>query len=96
MEKFPEITYSSSAAMASSDSTYISKGKLTVRGIEKEQEAFIWIKGHKKGRRAYILGAEVSLTINRKDFGLDWGSPRLGENISITGHLIYQMRIEEE
>ena len=75
--KFPEITYSSSGAKVGSDSTYISTGKLKIHGVEKEQDALIWVKGHKTGRRGEILGIEVSLTINRKDFGLDWGSPRL-------------------
>jgi len=96
VEKFPEITYSSSGAKIISDSTSVSTGKLTIRGVEKEQDALIWVKGHKAGRRGEILGIEVSLTINRKDFGLDWGSPRLGETVKIVGYLLYQMKIEEE
>jgi polyisoprenoid-binding protein YceI len=54
------------------------------------------MKGHKPGRRAEMLAIEVSLTINRKDFGLDWGSPRLGETVKIVGYLLYQMKIEEK
>jgi len=95
-EKYPEITFSSSATRATSDSTFISSGKLTIHGVEKEQDALIWVKGHKMGRRGEILGIEVSLKINRKDFGLDWGSPRLGETVKIVGYLLYQMRIEEK
>lgn len=95
-DKFPEITFNSSEAMATTDSTYISKGKLTIHGVEKEQDAFIKVKGHKTGTRSHLLGIEVSLTINRKDFGLDWGGPRLGETVKIVGHLLYQMKIEEK
>lgn len=95
-EKFPEITFSSSGAKAMSDSTFISTGKLAIHGVEKEQDAKIWIKGHKMGRRGEILGIEVSLTINRKDFGLEWGSPRLGDTVKIVGYLLYQMKIEEK
>lgn len=94
--KFPEITYSSSGAKAISDSTSVTTGKLTIHGVEKEQDALIWVKGHKAGRRAEILAIQVSLTINRKDFGLDWGSPRLGETVKIVGYLLYQMKNEEE
>lgn len=94
--KFPEITYSSSGVKVISDSTFVSTGKLTIHGVEKEQDALIWVKGHKTGRRAELLGLEVSLTINRKDFGLDWGSPRLGETVKIVGYLLYQMKTEEE
>ena len=95
-EKYPDITFSSSGARAMSDSTFISTGKLTIHGVEKEQDAKIWIKGHKMGRRGEILGVEVSLTINRKDFGLEWGSPRLGDTVKIVGYLLYQMKVEEK
>jgi polyisoprenoid-binding protein YceI len=94
-EKFPDILYTSTKIEHISDSTYISKGKLTIHGIEKDQDVSFQVKGHKKGRRGYMLGMQVSLKLNRKDFGLDWGSPRLGETVKIVGHLIYQMRIEE-
>ena len=95
-EKYPEITFSSSGAKSMSDSTYISTGKLAIRGVEKEQDALIWVKGHKIGRRGEMLGIEVSLSINRKDFGLEWGSPRLGDKVKIVGYLLYQMKIEEK
>jgi polyisoprenoid-binding protein YceI len=95
-EKFPDITFNSSGAKALSDSTFVTNGKLTIHGVEKDQDASIWMKGHKPGRRAEMLAIEVSLTINRKDFGLDWGSPRLGETVKIVGYLLYQMKTAEE
>ena len=94
--KFPEITYTSSGVKIISDSTFISTGKLTIHGVEKEQDVLIWVKGHKAGRRGEILGTEVSLKINRKDFGLDWGIPRLIETVKIVGYLQYQMKTEED
>ena len=96
VEKYPEITYSSAGVKAMSDSTFISKGKLSIHGVEKDQDALIWFKGHKTGRRGEILGIEVSLKINRKDFGLEWGSPRLGDTVKIVGYFLYQMKIEEK
>jgi len=95
-EKYLEITYSSTGAKATSDSTFISKGKLNIHGVVKDQDVLIWFKGHKPGRRGEMLGIEVSLTINRKDFGLEWGSPRLGDTVKIVGYLLYQMKIEEK
>ena len=94
-EEFSEILYTSTKVESTSDSTYISKGKITIHGVEKDQDVLIEVKGHKKGRRGYMLGMQVSLELKRTDFGLDWGSPRLGETVNIVGHLIYQMRIEE-
>ena len=94
-ENFPEITFSSSEAKATSDSTYISKGKLTVHGVEKDQDVFVRVKGKKTGTRSQLLGLEVSIALNRTEFGLDWGSPRLGETIKVVGHLLYQIPIKE-
>lgn len=94
--KFPEITFNSLHVREVSDSTYIATGKLSIHGVEKDQEVYVRFKGQTKGSRAYIKGIEASLSLNRKDFGLDWGSPRLGETVKIIGHLLYQMRITEE
>lgn len=96
VEKFPAITFSSVGAKALSDSTYITTGKINIHGVEKVQDVHIWLKGQTIARRKQILGLEVSLFVNRTDFGLDWGSPRLGETIKIVGHLLFQMRAIEE
>ena len=95
VENYPEITYAAEGAKQLSDSTFLTKGMLTIHGVENEQEALIWIKGEKETRRGFIYGIQVSLTVNRTEFGLDWGSPRLAENIKIVGHLLYKMKPEE-
>jgi len=95
-EKFSEMTYYAFKAKRTSDSTYISTGKLTLHGVEKDQDVIIWVKGYRTDEKRQILGLEVSLTLNRKDFGLDWGSPRLGETVKVVGHLLYQIKNEEE
>lgn len=68
--KFPEISFNSTKVESLSDSTYISTGKLTIHGVEKDQDVLIHVKGHKKGRRAYLLGMQVTLKINRTGFDL--------------------------
>lgn len=94
VEKFPEITFYSTGAKQTSDSTYISKGKLTIHGVEKDQDVAIWVKGFKATQKGDIFGLEVSLTVNRNDFGLDWGSPRLAENIKLVAYLLYKQKVE--
>jgi hypothetical protein len=42
------------------------------------------------------MGLKVALNINKNDFGLEWGSPRLGETVTIIGHLLYLAKIEDE
>lgn len=96
VEKYPEITYSSNQATKTGENTYLSKGKLTIHGVEKEQEVSIQIKGSKDTKKGTIYGLEVSLVVNRMDYGLDWGSPRLAENIKLVGHLLYKLKTEEK
>ena len=95
-DKYPEITYDSHEATAISDSTYISKGKIKIHGVEKDQDVLVKVEGYKKEGRRQLFGLKVTLSLNRKDFGLDWGSPRLGDTVHITGYLLYQARNEEE
>lgn len=95
-EKFPEITFHSSGAKAVSDSTYITAGKLLIHGVEKDQDVLIRFEGFNKGNRNYTLGLKVTMKFNRNDYGLTWGSPRLGDSVNVVGYLLYRMRIEEE
>jgi len=97
VEKYPEITYRSKQATKISDGTYLSKGRLTIHGVEKDQAVIVKIKGVKDTKKGLIYGIEVSLEVNRLDFGLDWGSPRLAEKITLVGHLLYKQKdLKEE
>lgn len=96
VEKYPEITYRSKQATKVAEGTYLSKGKLTIHGVEKEQEVTVKIKGSKETKKGTIYGLEVSLAVNRLDFGLDWGSPRLAEKIIIVGHLLFKRQDEKK
>lgn len=96
VEKYPEIKFSSNKAIKNADGTYTAKGKLTIHGMEKDQEVTIKVTGHKETKKGYIYGLKVSLTVNRMDYGLDWGSPRLAENIILVGHLLYKLETDRE
>ncbi len=96
VEKYPEITYFANQATKTGEDTYLSRGKLTIHGVEKEQEVSIKVKGAKETKKGFIYGLEVSLVVNRMDYGLDWGSPRLAEKITLVGHLLYKLKTEEK
>lgn len=96
VEQHPEITFVSSSATKTGDNAYTAMGSLTIHGIEKEQEVSVIVKGSKETRKGEILGLEVSLVVNKADYGLDWGSPRLGDNITLVGHILYKLEVEEE
>lgn len=96
VENYPEITFVASGAEKTGEDTYVSKGNLTIHGVEKEQEVTFTLKGFKETRNSYIMGLEAHLTVDRTEFGLDWGSPRLAEKITLVGHLLYKLETEEE
>ena len=90
VENHPDITFYAEGAKEISENKFVTTGKITIVGVEKEQEVTILVKGHKDTPKGEIYGLEVSLQLNRMDFGLDWGSPRLAETISIVGHILYK------
>lgn len=90
VEQYPEIIFTSDQVSSTSDSTYVSTGKLTICGVEKEQDVSIRVKGYKETKKGNIFGIEVTLVVDRQQFGLDWGSPRLANKIKLVGHLLYK------
>jgi len=96
VENYPEITYISSQAIKNDDGTYTSKGKLTIRGIEKDHDVTMKVKGSKQTKKGFIYGLEVSMVVNKMDYGLDWGSPRLADDIILVGHLLFKLKTETE
>lgn len=95
VEKYPEISFISNSVTATSDSTYVSTGKLKIRNVELDQKANIWVKGYKETRKGNIFAIEVTVDVDREAFGLTWGTPRLANNIKLIGHLIYMIQEKE-
>ena len=93
VEVYPEIVFVSNGMKKMSENTYITIGKLTICGVEQEQEVAVTFKGEKETKKGDIFGIEVQLEVDRTRFGLDWGKPRLADNIILVGHLLYK---EEE
>jgi len=91
VEKFPTMTFSSTAWSKQGDKLMI-KGNLTLHGVTKEVTLAVdgpsaELKDQKGGAR---IGASATTTINRKDFGLTWnraietGGVVVGEEVTIT------------
>ena len=91
VEAHPEITFTAKGLTLTTDNTYTSTGTLTICGVEKEQEVTVFYKGTKEDRKGPIFGIEVILEVDRTRFGLDWGQPKLGDQITLVGHILYQV-----
>lgn len=96
VENYPEISFISERVTKTGDDTYTSAGKLTIHGVEKDHEVSFHVKGSKETKKGSLLGLEVTVMVDKTDFGLDWGSPRLADNIKLVGHILYKLEVEEE
>lgn len=96
VENYPEITFVAEKTTKTGDDSYSSTGKLNIHGVEKDHEVSFIVKGRKETEKGQLLGLEVSVMVDKTDFGLDWGSPRLANNITLVGHILYKLQVEEE
>jgi polyisoprenoid-binding protein YceI len=75
VEKFPDLGFVSKKVVKNGD-TYEVTGTLTIKGVSKEVTFPFTLAGPLQdpwgGTR---LGADASLVINRKDFGVAWNNP---------------------
>jgi polyisoprenoid-binding protein YceI len=89
-EKFPELTFKSSAIKATGKDAYDVTGTLTIHGVSKEVTLPVSFLGFVKSpwgdERA---GFETGIKLNRKDYGLVWnktletGGVLVGEEVEV-------------
>jgi polyisoprenoid-binding protein YceI len=88
VEKYPEMTFKSTSIEKSGES-FVARGPLTIHGVSKDVAIPFTVAGTIKDPRGGMrFGAEASLTINRKDFGLSWnraieGGMLVGDDVKI-------------
>ncbi len=90
--KYPEITFvSKQIKKAKGNNNYICIGNLTMHGVTKQISLPFQITGLIKGMKGESrLGANAAITLNRKDFGLNWnktmdnGGLVIGEQVKVS------------
>jgi polyisoprenoid-binding protein YceI len=95
VEKFPEITFKSTAIKPSDKkNVYNVTGDLTMHGVTKQITLPVEYLGEMKDPRGNLkAGFTLSTTLNRKDFGVNWnkaldsGGVMLGDDVDITINL---------
>lgn len=90
-EKYPEITFESTAFKKVSGTQYDIIGKLTLHGVTKDVTLKGKLKGPVKSPYGFtVMGISASTTINRQDFGVAWtgktaaGELLVGDEVRIT------------
>jgi polyisoprenoid-binding protein YceI len=72
VEKFPTISFKSSAVAAKSKDVYDVTGDLTMHGVTKRVTLPVTFLGFMKNPRGEKGGFEIETTLNRKDYGIVW------------------------
>jgi len=76
VDKYPEITFSSTKITAKGGDHYDVTGNLTMHGTTKEVTLPVTFLGFvSAGRMGDRAGFETSITLNRKDYGIVWNRP---------------------
>jgi polyisoprenoid-binding protein YceI len=91
VEKFPEITFKSTS-IAKKGNGWVMTGDFTMKGVTKSISFPFNITGFLPGgqRSGPRMGITASTTINRRDFGVNWGSnipgtstPVVSDNVDV-------------
>jgi len=93
VEKFPAITFKSTAVKAKSKSEFDVTGDLTMHGVTKRVTLPVSFLGFGKTQRGEKAGFEIETTIDRKDYGVVWnrnldeGGVLLGDEVKVSINL---------
>ena len=93
VEKFPEITFQSSR-IEKKGKNFIAHGTFTMHGVAKEIALPFTLNGVRKDEKTgkTTLGATASVTLNRRDFGINFARPDnptfLGDTVEVELNLI--------
>ena len=93
VEKFPTITFKSSAIAAKGKDAFAVTGDLTMHGVTKRVTLPVTFGGFLKTKRGEKAGFEVETVLNRKDYEITWnraldeGGFMLSDDVKVTINL---------
>lgn len=89
VEKYPEITFTSSKVTKIDDDSFAVAGTLTMHGVSREITLTVDYLGEMSAMGGTRAGWELTTTINRTDFGVSWnralevGGFVLGDDVEV-------------
>ncbi|MEM9014142.1 MAG: YceI family protein [Pseudomonadota bacterium] len=85
VEKFPEITFTSTGLERTGPNTGVLTGDLTILGVTKAIDVDMKINKAAYNQRgeSHKLGFSGRATLNRSDFGVDYAVPFVGDKVKI-------------
>ncbi|MEO0417034.1 MAG: YceI family protein [Verrucomicrobiota bacterium] len=84
-KEHPTISFKSSSVEAADNGKFLLKGDITLLGKTKPIEAAFEYFGEGTGVKGTpVAGGEAVFTVKRSDFGMDYGVPGIGDEVTIT------------
>jgi polyisoprenoid-binding protein YceI len=94
-QNHPKLTFKSSSLAKKSDSGYVLKGDITIRGTSKPIELAVEYGGTVQDPWGNTkAGFEITGKLNRKDFGLNWSAVTEAGGIVVADEIKLQLNIE--
>jgi polyisoprenoid-binding protein YceI len=85
---FPTMSFKSKAWKSADGGAYAVTGDLTIKGVTKEVVLKVTPKGFGPGMQgAALSGWEVSVALDRRDFGIAEGQGVIGNNVDVLIHV---------
>ena len=85
VEKFPEMTFNSTAIEVTGENTANITGDLTLLGVTKP--VTLSVTHNKSGKHPfgdkYVSGFSATASLKRSDFGMNYGLPMVGDDVQI-------------
>jgi polyisoprenoid-binding protein YceI len=100
VEKFPAITFKSTAVAPKGKDAFDVTGDLTLHGVTKRVTLPVTFGGFMKTQRGEKSGFEVETTLNRKDYGIVWnraldeGGFMLSDDVKVTINLEMNLKVD--
>lgn len=95
VEKYPEMTFRSTRVERKGKDGYVLHGDLTIKGVTKPVQLPFTITGAVKDARGNTrFGIEAETRINRRDFGITYGSAFAGGGLDVGNEVTIRLRLE--
>jgi len=94
VEKFPKLTFQSTAVRKTADNKYEMDGNLTMRGVTKPVTLKVDVIGIGPDRGGLRAGFEASTRVNRKDYGVSWNNIVEGGGVVVGDDVDIMLTIE--
>jgi polyisoprenoid-binding protein YceI len=95
-DKYPTITFKSTKVEPKGNDQYDVTGEFSMHGVTKTIHVPVKALGFAKMGKTDKAGFEASLTVPRKDYGIDKGAPVVGDDVEINIQVEANKQVPEE